>query len=151
MKTIVCSIAALFLATFTISAQEEVDVKKETVTKTEVIKDGRIHTKVTNQVTEKKEVIQLQDSDALNQGRNVTTKNRITTEVVKDEVKADQANDAMLEKHKKDINAEGMKAKSAAETNNGRAQKADVKAMDDAEGTNKIIKKKKKVKKEIEY
>lgn len=110
MKIALCSAAALLLSISAVSAQENVDVKKETVTKRVTVKGTTVETTVTNDVKEERSVIKVEETDEINQVPTVISDTNETTEVVVDTVTTNEANKIMVEEYQKKEAAEIQKS-----------------------------------------
>ena len=150
MKKIKSLAAALLLTVISITAQENVDVKKETVTKKIVTKGTTVETTVVNDVKEERNVIRVEETETENQEATVVTESSNKTEVVVDTAVTNEANKAMIEEYQR---AEQQEVQESIEI-----QRAEKKRMDsDVDAIKKANveaqkeeKKTKKVKKKID-
>jgi len=110
MKKITFTLAVLLLSTIQINAQENVDVKKETVTKKVVTKGTTVETTVINDVTEEINVIKVEETDAVNQVPTVVSETNEMTEIAVDTVVTNEVNNKMVDEYQKKENAETQKA-----------------------------------------
>ncbi len=80
-----------------VNAQENVDVKKETVTKKTVVKGVDTKVMVTNNVDEEKEILRVDGDDKTNQNTNRVVEKNAKNEVMEDNSSTDVKNAQMMQ------------------------------------------------------
>ncbi len=110
MKKITYLIAILLLSVTSVNAQENVNVKKETVTKRVITKGTTVETTITNDIKEERDVIKVEETESINQVPTVISETTEKTEVVVDTVVANEQNERMVEEYQKKEQAEIQKS-----------------------------------------
>lgn len=100
MKKLILSAAICMFGVSIASAQENVDVKKETVTKKVVTKGVNTEVRVVDDVNEERETLKVAGTDETNQNTDRVVQKNSLNQVVKDDKMADTQNAAMMEKLK---------------------------------------------------
>ncbi len=93
MKKLVYTVLAVLIVSVSVTAQENKNVQKETVTKKVTVKDTKVGTKVVQEVKEDNEVVKVEGTTKQDQNSQVvTSKSDKTEEVVADDVSVDAEN-----------------------------------------------------------
>lgn len=101
MKKSISILAVFILGMMIVNAQENVDVKKETVTKRVITKGTTVETTVTNDIKEERNVINVVETDDINQVPTVVSDTNEKTEVAVDTIVTNEDNNRMVEEYQK--------------------------------------------------